>query len=52
MHDSKRGKQVQNVLVNSRFVKYTLPALDSSSTLSGLRCLIILIIRLRGAIEL
>ena len=49
MHDSKRGKQVQNVLVNCRFVKYTVPALNSSSTLSGLGCLIILIIRLRGA---
>ena len=49
MHDSKQRKQVQNVLVNSRFVKYTVPALNSSSTLSGLGYLIIMIIRLRGA---
>ena len=49
LHDSKQRKQVQNVLVNSRFVKYTVPALDSSSNLSWLGCLIILIIRLRGA---
>ena len=40
---------MQNVPVNSRFVKYTVPALNSSSTLSGLGCLIIMIIRLRGA---